>query len=180
MITTQHFTPDLKFITRFSSLGKLVRVTAFIFRFYNRCRLKLSFTKFISVQEYNFSLNRLILLVQIDAFQDDRVAIREGKLVSNRLRRLTPFLDSDEFLRIGGRIHKSLLSFESKHQLILPKKHHFVNLIIDNEHLTQLHAGPQAMRYSLLQRYWIISCRDIVRQRIHSCIPCFRARPVRS
>ncbi|CAK1601299.1 unnamed protein product [Parnassius mnemosyne] len=171
---------NTEIIMRFSSLGKLVRITALIFRFYNKCkRVKNSFPGYITVPEYNFSLNRLIYLTQQSVFQDDILKISQGRLPSNQLRRLTPFLDSDKLLRVGGRIHKSLLPFESKHQIILPKKHALTNLIIDDAHMSYLHAGPQSVQYLLLQRYWILSCRDIVRQRIHRCVRCFRARPTR-
>ncbi|CAK1590645.1 unnamed protein product [Parnassius mnemosyne] len=171
---------NTEIIMRFSSLGKLVRITALIFRFYNKCkRVKNSFPGYITVPEYNFSLNRLIYLTQQSVFQDDILKVSQGRLPSNQLRRLTPFLDSDKLLRVGGRIHKSLLPFESKHQIILPKKHALTNLIIDDAHMSYLHAGPQSVQYLLLQRYWILSCRDIVRQRIHRCVRCFRARPTR-
>ncbi|XP_062526540.1 uncharacterized protein LOC134199505 [Bombyx mori] len=170
---------DVDFITRFSSLGKLVRVTALIFRFFNKCKkTQQSFSRYITVTEYNFALNRLIRITQQSVFSEDIINIRVGKLPSTNLRRLTPYLDdTDELLKVGGRIHKSLLQFESKHQLILPKKHPLTNLIIDDAHLCNLHAGPQSVRYALLQRYWILSSRNIVRQRIHRCVQCFRARP---
>lgn len=172
---------DVEFISRFSSLGKLIRVTALIFRFYKKCkRVQTIFPAHITVPEYNFTLNRLIQVVQHSVFNDDISNLSKGKLTSNKLRRLNPFVDSNNCLRVGGRIHKSLLSYDSKHQLILPKKHPLTVLIIDDAHLSLLHAGAQSTQYSLLQKYWILSSRDVIRQRIHRCVRCFRARPVRT
>lgn len=134
----------------------------------------------ITVPEYNETLNRLVGLVQRSVFASDINKIAKGDLPSTQsLRRLTPFLDSDNLLRVGGRIHKSLLPYNSRHQLILPKHHPVTDLIIDDSHIAHLHAGPQCLQYLIMQRFWIISCRDIVRQRVHRCIRCFRARPAR-
>lgn len=171
---------DNEIISRFSSLGKLVRVTALIFRFYNKCKkIPTCFPKHITVPEFNFSLNRLIQVVQHAVFAEDIYNVSHGKYPSNQLRRLNPFVDKDNFLRVGGRIQKSFLPYESKHQLILPKKHPLTILLIDDAHTTHLHAGPQSVQYLLLQKYWILSARDIIRQRTHRCVRCFRARPAR-
>jgi hypothetical protein len=40
-----------------------------------------------------------------------------------------------------------------------------------------LHAGCQATTVATRQRYWILSCRDIVRQIIFKCVRCFRVNP---
>ncbi|CAK1597420.1 unnamed protein product [Parnassius mnemosyne] len=178
--TSSSTNDDVEIISRYSSLGKLVRVTALLFRFYKKCKkVQTPLSKHISVTEFNFTLNRLIFLVQQSVFRDDIYNLSKGKLPSNQLRRLNPFIDSNNFVRVGGRIHKSLLPYESKHQLILPKKHPLSILIINYTHVSHLHAGAQSTQYILLQKYWILSGRDVIRQCIHRCVRCFRACPVR-
>ncbi|XP_069363429.1 uncharacterized protein [Maniola hyperantus] len=171
---------DLDLFSRFSSLGKLVRVVALVFRFYHKCKKnKDSFSNHVSVPEFKFALSRLIKIVQTTTFSDDIIKISKGHCPSNTLKRLNPFLDDNKCLRVGGRLHKSLLAYNSKHQLILPKKHVFTDLLIDDAHNVLLHAGPQTVQYFLYQNYWILSSRDAIRRRIHQCVKCFRARPVR-
>lgn len=175
---------DVEVINQFSTLSKLLRVTSYIFRFYNILksrvkREKSSYPSHITVHEYKFTLNRLIYLVQHQVFHEDFKNISQGKPPTNQLRRLNPFIDDSSFLRVSGRLHKSLLSYESKHQLILPKKHLLTILIIDDAHITHLHAGTQAVQYLLLQKYWILSSRDTIRKQIFRCVRCFRVRPVR-
>ncbi|XP_049869877.1 uncharacterized protein LOC126369487 [Pectinophora gossypiella] len=174
--------PDaVEIISRFSSLGKLVRVTALIFRFIEKIKNpKTTFPSHITVPEYNFTLNRLIFLVQHSVFSEDIKKLLNGKEASDKVRRLNPFVDKSEFLRVGGRIHKSLLPFDSKHQVILPKNHPLTILIIDDAHISNMHSGAQSTLHLLLQRYWILSSRNVVRSRIHRCVRCFRARPPRS
>ena len=58
------------------------------------------------------------------------------------LQPLHPFLDNEGYLRVGGRLQRSHLPYDSKHQLILPPAHHLTELIIMNEHLRLLYVGP--------------------------------------
>ncbi|XP_046605012.1 uncharacterized protein LOC124297744 [Neodiprion virginianus] len=62
---------------------------------------------------------------------------------SHPLSRLTPFIDSNGFLRVGGRLNHSLLSYDEKHPFILPRESSFSTLIIDHHHRLTLHGGPQ-------------------------------------
>ncbi|XP_026467856.1 uncharacterized protein LOC113371444 [Ctenocephalides felis] len=93
-----------------------------------------------------------------------------------RYRTLRLFLH-DGFLRVGGRLTHANLNFDHKFPLLLPKKDHVINLIIDYYHEKHLHAGPHLLTSILRQRYWILSIRSIVRQRIHKCNKCFRSNP---
>jgi hypothetical protein len=71
------------------------------------------------------------------------------------LQPLHPFLDKKVYLRVDGRLQHSHLPYDPIHQLILPPAHHFTELVIMNEHLRFLHAGPQLLSASLRQQYWI-------------------------
>lgn len=182
---TQKENIDIDIINKFSTLGKLLRVTSYVLRFYNILKSRVKKDKivhpnYITVHEYNSTLNRLIYLMQHQIFSEDFKNISQGKQPSNQLKRLDPFIDDLNFLRVGGRLHKSLLPYESKHQLILPKKHPLTSLIIDDAHIAHLHAGTQSVQYLLLQKYWILSSRDIIRKQIYHCVRCFRTRPAHS
>ena len=48
---------------------------------------------------------------------------------SSRLSKLSPFMGK-EGLRVGGRIDRASISFDSRHPVIIPSKHHVVELII--------------------------------------------------
>lgn len=167
-------------IVRFSSLGKLIRVVSYIFRFYNKCRkTSNSYPNHLTVPEYTYSLNKLVYLVQHKVFSENIDKLKKGERPTPQFKRLAPFLDENTYLRVAGRLRHAPLAFESKHQLILPKKHHLTSLIIDDCHVINAHAGPQTVHNLLLQKYWILSARDIIRQRIHKCINCFRTKPIR-
>jgi hypothetical protein len=90
---------------------------------------------------------------------------------------LQPFIDKNGLLRVGGRLKHASIAYEQKHQLLLPKDHHITKLIIQSYHISHLHAGCQVTTAATRQRYWILSCRDIVRQIIFNCVRCFRVNP---
>ena len=78
------------------------------------------------------------------------------------------------FIRVGGRLHTALIKVDARHPIILPKKHHVVNLIIDYYHRASGHSGVEYTLSLLRQGYWIIGARSIVRNIINKCFNCRR------
>ncbi|XP_026481068.1 uncharacterized protein LOC113387893 [Ctenocephalides felis] len=117
----------------------------------------------------------IIKLIQQIYFFEEIDCLKMNKF-PKRYRTLRLFLHNG-FLRVGGRLTHANLDFDHKFPLLLPKKDHVINLIIDYYHEKHLHAGPHLLTSILRQRYWILSIRSIVRQRIHKCNKCFRSNP---
>jgi hypothetical protein len=90
---------------------------------------------------------------------------------------LNVFLDENELLRVGGRIKNSRQSFDMKHQIVLPKQHHFTKSVIRYLHEKNGHVGQQAFLSIVRQTYWPLSAKDIVRNITRNCIKCFRMKP---
>ncbi|CAB3990481.1 Transposon TX1 uncharacterized 149 kDa, partial [Paramuricea clavata] len=42
---------------------------------------------------------------------------------------LSPFTDDKGILRVGGRVDKAIVTYDSKHPVLLPKNHHISYLI---------------------------------------------------
>jgi len=83
--------------------------------------------------------------VQKSAFQQEfQLLIFKALTSFHSLLRLTPFVDSDGILRIGGRLQALLLTEEAKHPIILSKDFAFIMLVISNAHLKTFHGGTQA------------------------------------
>jgi len=64
----------------------------------------------------------------------------------NKLQNLTPFLDIDVIIRVGGRL-KNVIDIDIFHKqpMLIPANSHIAKLILLNEHLRLAHAGPQAI-----------------------------------
>lgn len=177
-------TKEDTFIVRFSNFKKLLRVTSYIMRFFH------SITKIpsdrtyisqpISANECQDALNRLIRYSQNLTFKDDIKQLQHNKQVSksSRLCRLNPFIDSDGILRVGGRLTNAKISFDNQHQIILSPEVHLSHLILQQFHQDNLHCGPLTLLNTSRQRYWILNGRNASRKIVHSCIICFKNKPV--
>ena len=79
------------------------------------------------------------------------------------VRQLRLFLDDQEFLRCGGRIHNAPVNEMTKFPYLLPSRHQFFRLIILNIHVTLHHSGTSATVTALRQIYWIPAACQYVR-----------------
>lgn len=163
----------------YSSLSKLVRITAWCLRWLQvRSSCKERQTGFLTCSELDRGLIVWIKQVQHECFSEDiaRLSKKAALSSSSRLKTLCPFLDADGVLRVGGRLQSSNLPFSKKHPILLPAKHKLTDLIVECEHLRNLHAGPSLLLASLRQRYWILGARNTVRTVTHKCVECCRNR----
>ena len=77
---------------------------------------------------------------------------------TSSLYNLTPFLDEDDLVRLGGRMERSLLPFDLKHPVILPKQSRMTELLIKRTHEKVKHFGVNSVLASLWQHYWKRTC----------------------
>lgn len=163
--------------SRYSSLRKLQRVMAYVRRFLHNLR---NSTKriygFLSTDELRQSLLTCVSVTQQQYFSSEIRTIAASGTIPKHLRSLTPFIDPTGLLRVGGRLEHSLLSQDAKHPLLLPKKAHISHLICDYYHLISLHSGPRTVQALICSKFWILSLRSLVRQRIYKCLRCFRLK----
>lgn len=131
---------------------------------------------FLSYFEINRAKLTWIYIVQNAYFQYEIHILNLGHSIKkSSLLKLDPFLD-DGLLRLGGRIHNSLLSYDQKHPLILPFDCQFSKLLAIRYHLKTIHGGVRLTLSTLRQESWIIKCRILVRNCIHKCHDCIRYR----
>lgn len=117
-------------------------------------------------------IQRSLFAVEISCLEKNKPLPNKCKLLS-----LTPFVDSQGLLRVGGRLRHSNLSTDQRHPLLLPKAHRITQLIIERAHREGFHLGAQATLYHLRQKYWIIDGRNQVRKIVRNCIRCTRIKP---
>jgi hypothetical protein len=152
------YAPTTEYVERFSSLAKLVRVTAYVQHFCHNARYPEDRnTDHLKALDLKTTLYACIHMVQHVIYHGEITDLKSSQEVrkNNELYSLYPFLDKHGMLRVGGRLKNSLLPYENWHQVILPSRHHLTELIIRTEHQRLLHAGPQYLLASLRQKYWI-------------------------
>ncbi|XP_033363319.1 uncharacterized protein LOC117241540, partial [Bombus vosnesenskii] len=165
---------DHSILGRFFSWPKLIRIAARCLR-WRQIRDR---GKPLTMHELANAHSRLIKLLQACYFSDEIRALQTDRnsAVKGKLQRLNPFLDKDGMLRVGGRLSHSPMPFNQKHPIILPKSS-VTALIIEHEHLLNLHTGTQATLYALRRSYWPIDGRSQVWSTLKKCVRCCRANP---
>jgi hypothetical protein len=170
--------PPLIDIERFSRWSRCKRSVAWLLRFTHNCKERDATKKLsgenLSPGEINQAEMVIIRRVQLEAFGDELNSLHKGNHVSNRskLSQLSPFLDAQGLLRVGGRLKNAPIPFNAKHQLILPQYHHMTTLLIRHEHEKNGHIGREHVLSNLRQSYWIVGGRSAVKGILFRCIPC--------
>ncbi|XP_063991157.1 uncharacterized protein LOC135169789 [Diachasmimorpha longicaudata] len=161
----------------YSSISKLRRVIALCLRFKSKKQGPLIAVELTTAQ------HAIIHWLQAETLRPLKRALQdpESKRAKNpalaQVSKLTPFLDKDGLIRVGGRLRNAMIPFSQRHPIIIPKSHPVTKLIIEEAHVSQLHAGPQAVLYHIRQQYWPLDGRNSVRRIIHQCIRCTRLKP---
>lgn len=164
---------------KYSNFNKLSRIFAYVLRFINNCnKNKQRYSGPINSDEINNSVMLLIKFSQLQSFSFEIGLLKQRKTLphKNKLLQLTPIIDSNDILRVGGRLENSNYNFDKKHPIILNSKHHLTKLIMINEHIRLFHAGQQLLLASVRDKYWPIGGRCLARQVVRQCIICVRLR----
>ena len=99
----------------------------------------------------------------------------------SKLFKLSPFVDSEGILRVGGRMDRSSLSYDIKHPIILPNAKstdgHMIDLLIKHHHEKMKHQGRGFTINALRGNgFWILGCSKAVSTHIFNCVTCRKLR----
>ena len=168
-------------LSQFSSLTRLMRVTAWVLRFIRNCRVRRGSISTgasgpLSVAELTAAETLWLSNVQSHCFGVEIEALRKNQELpsANCLRVLHPFLDPSGLIRVSGRLRNSRVAYSQRHPVILHGQHPLTRLIIRSEHTRLFHAGPTLVSSSLDRRFHIVKQRKVVRTLIRSCVVCRR------
>lgn len=174
------------YFQKFSSFDKLTRIMSYVFRFINNARNKNKQCSHLTNTELNFAENFIVKIVQNKHFSKEIQELQDIKsgsqniktnsfvFKSSSLKKLNPYLNENNLLRIGGRIQNSNIPYNHAHPIILPQKEHITSLIIKQYHLRLLHTGIQNTLCNIRLKFWPINGRNEVKKVIHRCVRCIR------
>ncbi|XP_072399471.1 uncharacterized protein [Diabrotica undecimpunctata] len=105
-VLTSKIMNQFTLFTTYSDLTKLQRITSYILRFIFNLRKSKSERKYgsLSVEELNYANLKLIKLAQFESFAEEIKIIEQNKSLppKHKLSFLSPFLDEQGLLRVGG------------------------------------------------------------------------------
>ena len=152
----------LKRFERFSSWKSVIRAVSFLIRRLN--------PNYAPVESDRKATTLLLKEIQSVAFGEvkNHVLRKDSNIV-----KLSPILDKNELLRVGGRLPLSTLPYEEKHPIILPGKTHMSTLLVQHFHEVGKHQGHQMPLGTLRScGYWIIGGNRAVSSSIRNCVIC--------
>lgn len=123
----------------------------------------------------------IVKLVQGEAFPDlIKNLKRENatiKTEDSKQCKLSPFLDKDGVLRVGGCHNQATLHPFVKHPALLPKNSHISSLLVKHFHETTQHQGHRMTMNELRAGgWWILGCSSAVSSHISKCVKCRKYR----
>ncbi|CAB4038938.1 Hypothetical predicted protein [Paramuricea clavata] len=104
---------------------------------------------------------------------------KTGKMLvpkSSPLYPLSPFMDGEGLVRLGGRLKRSPLLYDCRHPIISGKGSHLAALLIRRSHEEMKHFRVNTCLCNLRQRYWPIRGREQVKKILSSCVLCKKWR----
>ncbi|XP_011859049.1 PREDICTED: uncharacterized protein LOC105556566 [Vollenhovia emeryi] len=171
-------------IYRYSSLTKLLRITALSFRFVSRLRKVHDSLPVRHISPETLEKARLfwIQAAQVTYFSHELKALQADSPLAkaHAFNRLTAYIDAQGVIRVGGRLAHAALSLDAKHPTILPRYSQLSSLIIAHAHQRPLHGGTQLTLSHIRQQYWILGGRAPVKSYILRCVTCARQREIRA
>ena len=175
----QHDLCSIMDIDRYSTLQRLLRVSAYVLRFIHNCKQSnpsLRRTGQLLPNDIDAAFNAWVHCAQRVSFPEESLALQTTNKTSRPplIRQLKLFLDKDYIIRCGGRIHNAKIDSETKFPCLLPKKHPLTALVVHHTHKIHLHTGVNATVTSLRQKFWIPSARQVVRSLLWKCVTCRR------
>lgn len=166
-------------IQNYSSLNKLIRILAFTKRFiFNSRNPNAKRAGILTVSELNDAFHSLCIIAQIQSFPNEYKALSSNLPLHSKsnILSLSPFLDNNKLIRVGGRINSSKYNYEKRHPILLDSSHHLTKLLFEREHINNMHAGPQLLLSLIRESVWPVNGRRLARRTAHNCVLCRRMR----
>ena len=161
-------------VKKFSSLNKIINVTAYVRRVFQGKSEKQS-SVVLSVKERVESFNKLIQVDQSSFFKNEINALKNGEPISknSRLIALNCFIDNNSLVRVGGRLSNTFYSYDRKYPIIISCKSRLLYLYALFLHLGYFHASNSLLQSQIGAKFWIVGgAKGVVKKMIRGCLEC--------
>ena len=162
-------------IAHYSDWTKLKRAVAWLMRLRRILCHENNARDLMSVGEVNAAEILILQHVQSSSYEAEMTKLQSGQSVgkSSSLKDLSPLLDQNGLLCVGGRLRHANLQDSQKHPYIIPHDHDIALKIVREIH-NDAHLGTEWTLSLLRTKYWITRARSVVKRVRHSCITCRR------
>ena len=147
--------------SRYSSYWRLLRVTAWIFRFIWNIRRTHRSSGELTALEFTQALLHWIKSVQAEFFSAELDALQKTDDLprESKITRFNPFLE-DGLIRLGGRLQCADLSKDLRHPILLHGNHRTFYLLIWQMHIRLHHLGVRIILSELREEFLDFTCKS--------------------
>ncbi|XP_065929665.1 uncharacterized protein [Magallana gigas] len=107
------------------------------------------------------------------------MSLKNGKPVppSSSIVTLSPLMDKQGIVRVGGRLSQSNLPVDEKNLVIITGKSHVARLLVSHFHSKVYHQGRLISEGAVRSNgFWITGCKTLANSVIHKCVTCRKLR----
>lgn len=168
---------NVPLIERYSSLGKVIRVTAYIYQWLDKYKERSDpNTIGFSNEQLNCALDYWIRYTQLQGYARELSQLNSNGSLNetNKLNKLQPFLDGNGIMRMRGRIKNACVSYDQRHPILIPPHNHFVRLMMREAHEQTDHGNVQDILQYVRAKYWIIQDKRAAQRVVKTCLACIR------
>ena len=167
----------------YSTLTRLLWVTAYVLRFVDilnkkrrEKRARNSLAKALTATEISRAESMWIRTVQMSSFKSelDFIENRRDCCPPTYVSQFGLFLDDQHILRCKGRVNNAAIPESSKNPVLLPSRHNFCDLIVEDVHKKIAHSGIRQTLVTLRERFWVLRGREAVKRNLKKCVTCQR------
>ena len=161
-------------LQRYSTKLKLLRVTGWVFKFIGLLRNTRNQPRQEGLDANDM---REAELKWLKSIQNHVFSMKYKKLLSSKYvmynSQLILFLDNS-IIRCRGRLNQDDLPINARNPGLLPEKHQFSRLVIQEKHQLVHHNGVRDTLTATNQDYWILKGYKVVKSVICHCVVCRR------
>ena len=156
---------DVVDVNRFSSLNRLIKVTAWVKRFVSNLRKarQLRLSGALTRDELFDAETVWVKSVQLEMTRESRFEDVKKKL---------GVVEDQGVLRCKGRLCNAELDGEGRTPILLPRGHRFTELVVMDCHQSIHHSGTRATLVELRSRFWVPKGRQVVKGLVGKCVVC--------
>ena len=160
---------------RYSTWQRLLRVSALVLRFVNNVKATKENRSYseLTANEINDAELLWIKDTQKRYYENEHDGLKaKERSLGPLAKQLRLFLDTNDVIRVGGRLHNAPVRYDMKFPMLIPPKSAVAELIVKDCHLKNCHSGLQTTVTTIRQRFWITQIRTVVKTILRKCVTC--------
>ena len=133
-------------------------------------------TPSLTPQDLSRSEHLLVKMSQAHSFPKDVDQLSHDKIISNssKLKSLSPMLDKNKLIWVGGRLSNSTLTLSQAHPLIPDSMDILMTMYFNYLHICLGHCGPSLLLCATGRRFHVLGARRQSRSVCSQCVTCRR------